>query len=166
MSKNTFSGILLTCALTVGHLPAYGGAIKLTTEELSQRADLVITGRVVSSFSRWENLPIGRIIRTHYTIQVSSTLKGTLGPSQLTVCVEGGQVEDVILEVSDTATLSTNEEVLLFLRPSRESKDIFRIVGAFQGKFSIKGERAFRKDLSMGLPLVDLQRIIREGVKR
>jgi hypothetical protein len=124
-----FLSILLVLCLTGN---AFSLVEKLSVEQMTQRADVIIKGTVVNMESRWEDVNGGKGIFTYVNIAVSEYIKGT-GANVIGVKVPGGTVGDITERVSDTPQFNPNEEVIVFLRPQ-----FFQIVGWSQGKFSIR----------------------------
>lgn len=96
---------------------------------MTQRAALIVIGRV----SGVANEASAGQASTLFTVAVERTLKGT-SAAQVTVRVAGGTVGGQTQTVEDSAHFAVGELVLVFLEPD---VDGFRVVGGFQGKFSI-----------------------------
>lgn len=116
---------------------------KLSVEQMTQQANVIIQGKVANIDSRWENNNGGRGIFTYVDIAVSEYIKGT-GDNIVRIKVPGGTVGDLTEWVSDTPQFNNNEEVILFLQPQ-----FFRIVGWAQGKFSISNNNVLEHNVSV-----------------
>lgn len=114
---------------------------RMTTQQMSLRADVIAIGRVSATQSEWNN-DRTRIL-THATIVVSEYLKSDGSSPTLTVTYPGGEVGSVGEIYSETATFKSDEEVMLFGRKDAEGN--FRVMGGNQGKFSITTDRATGK---------------------
>jgi hypothetical protein len=101
---------------------------KKSINDLTRDSDNIITGKVLSRESYWEN---GNIF-TNVTVSVNRHIKGS-SDNKITVKVRGGTVGDVYAEVSDIPLFDDNEEVLLFLKGNN-------VVGWNQGKYSIHND--------------------------
>lgn len=147
----TFSVIstLLILFLLIGPLEAI--MIKLTLEQLVQRSDAIILGKVKEIECQWSMDQ--SVILTVVSIQVHEILAGEITNSQILVQYPGGEVGDIGLKVSDMPTFHPNEIVLLFLKKLANPLDIqnspiitlnlypaFNVVGQAQGKYFIDSE--------------------------
>lgn len=143
---------LLALALTV---PASATtAARFSNEGLTGSAELILLGRAEASRSVW----IDRQLVTLVTVSVSETLKGVAGPT-VTVALPGGVDAQRRFPVAVTwpgaPTLSSQEEVFLFLVSADEVPGAHVVVGFSQGKFSIVEENGV-KSVSRDLSRVDL----------
>ena len=115
---------------------------KLTFHQLYERADRVVHGWVIDQHSQWEEYDGNRLIFTYSTIAVASTLKEA-APLRGTIVVRtvGGRIDGYNQTLVGEATLSVNEEVVLFLE-DREEWTVPAIVGFYQGKYRVKRDSA------------------------
>ena len=88
-------------------------APRASLEELSDAAALVVRGRVVDTQTQWD--PAVQAIYTYVTLDVSETWKGTLPSSRLVIKMLGGRVDDIELRIFGSPTLTTGEDVALWL---------------------------------------------------
>jgi hypothetical protein len=103
-------------------------------QNLSEGADIIITGKVIQQDSHW-NDDKTRIF-TNVTIQVEEYLKGNNNSSQITVSHLGGEVGAVGELYSHTPGFSNNEEILLFI--SRDKSDnTYKVYQGENGKLTI-----------------------------
>lgn len=100
-------------------------------EALTRRAGLIVRAIVSSREPRW----IGRVIYTHYDLQVQETLKGT-PRSSVTMAVAGGALGNVRLAVPGAPELRAGDQLVLFGVPL-EGQASFTPVGTFDGIVSI-----------------------------
>jgi hypothetical protein len=107
-----------------------GGQVDV--DQLVQRAGLIVHGSVVSKEPRW----IGRVIYTHYELQVHDTLKGPVRSSVL-AAVPGGAIGNVQLTVPGSPDLSVGEHIVFFGLPLNAS-GAFTPVGTFDGIVPIR----------------------------
>jgi len=144
MTRTFPSGLLLLCASlpaapAAAQKPVEAGiAVRMDLEQLVERADLVIAGRVLGA--RALEAPGGRI-DTEYTLDVDRTFWGEdLG--QRIVRMPGGVLPDGRgLMLPGMASLVPGEELVLLL--SAEGTDGLRVpIGLAQGKFRILTTRA------------------------
>ena len=127
-------------------------ALELSLEQLAQRADVVVRGRVNAQQAAWTRG--GRIVTT-VSVAVDEVLKGAAAQN-VEVRHLGGHVGDIGQQVSGEVSFAPGEEVVLFLHAHPSVKGAFAVVGMSQGKFHLEraGDKVTaRQDLS-GLGLV------------
>jgi hypothetical protein len=121
----------VAAALTVGaaflftFLPGAAQAAngpKWSPSELAAFADVVITARVVSAAPGWDSQV--NAIYTYVTVDVTDVLKGDIREGRITIKQLGGSAGVVGLSISDQATFSVGETVLLYLeaRPAPSTR--------------------------------------------
>ncbi|UGV41192.1 hypothetical protein J7W08_02485 [Methanococcoides orientis] len=129
---------------------------KLSYEDLSRESDSILIGEVQKIHpARW-NTPDGKIptgsiddlqrddtIYTDITIDVDQYLKNPLPSDEVTVRIEGGAVDNVIVLTDHEPYFTEGEVVLLYLSKNTYplAKDIapehFIVTGYKQGKFTV-----------------------------
>jgi len=141
-------------------IPCQSSAMMATlgTEKLTRASDVIITGDVINSKSFWSTDK--KFIYTLATIAIREIIKGRPLQNNLTIVLEGGEVDGIGLKVSDVAQLNRGETVLLFLSPEKISTPAmrYRIVGKAQGKYSIDKKGMARKGGYIGedgKPVID-----------
>jgi len=156
--------------------------INLSTEDLTQKAENIIVGKVVKKECRYDEE--GKRIYTYVTISVEEDLKGKAGGKKITVRHLGGEVEGVGLAVSDAPSLKKDEEVLLFLKKGKKP-EVKEIVGRAQGKFRVKrdafsgermviskGKEVYKKGCGIvkkekkTVPLVDFKKEVKKNIEK
>jgi hypothetical protein len=123
-----FTLVLLSLLFSISVPNVFALVEKKSISDLTMDSDNIITGKVLSRESYWDN---GNIF-TNVTISVDNRIKGNSG-NQVTVKVRGGTVGDIYEEVSDVPLFDDNEKVLLFLKENS-------VVGWNQGKYSIQND--------------------------
>jgi hypothetical protein len=125
-------------------------AIRLSNDDLTDQADLIVVGRAVDQETRW----VGRNLVTLVTVAVTEAIKGEAVGS-ITVALPGGidakRKFPVAMTYAGAPRLSANEEVFLFLTAGDEVEGSYAVSGFSQGKFSIveeAGEKKVSRDLS------------------
>jgi len=108
--------------------------IVLDLKDLSQGADIIITGKVIQQSSNWND--DGTRIYTKATIQVDEYLKGNNAESSVTVKYLGGEVGEIGEKYSHMPTFEDKEEVLVFLKKDAMSTE-FKVYNGENGKISI-----------------------------
>jgi hypothetical protein len=110
-----------------------------TDRELTDFADVVVTGRVLEIASAWD-ATTGHIY-TYVTIAVQEVLKGDIAPSRLVIKQIGGTVGDVSLEVPGQARFAAGEDIVAFLEVRPRDGTLYTS-GLWQGKWRIEGDPA------------------------
>lgn len=153
MKKPTYvlfcCGIVSTFLLMVTIERASAQSRKLTTQDLTDRAEIVAVGKVIGIRSEW-NQERTRIY-TKVTIAVDQYVKGERPEKILTVTHLGGEVGEVGELYSGTPKFQMDEEVLIFVEKDR--KDNLRITGGAQGKLRIMEDEKTGKKILRDVPL-------------
>lgn len=115
---------------------------KMTIEQVYAHAHHIVQGTVIHQKSEWKEYDGNRLIFTYSTIQITQSWKrATPESGQIVVRTVGGEVDGYHQTLLGEASLSVNEEVLLFLQDeqgwSRPS-----VVGFYQGKHRVERNRA------------------------
>ncbi|HWV37712.1 MAG TPA: hypothetical protein VN033_04450 [Vulgatibacter sp.] len=124
----------------LGALAAAGAAsattmLALSVDELTQRSDRVVTGRVVATEPRPSE--DGRRISTVVTLQIDETWKGTPA-EEVRILAMGGTLDGISQVVTGAARFEEGEEVVVFLRRLRTEEALFEVVGMAQGKLAVE----------------------------
>lgn len=130
-----------------------------TFEEMVDRADLVLLGKVVNSRAEWRTVGTNRVIFTLTKFATEEVLKGRAG-GEVTLQFLGGTVGDVTLEVAGVPKFNAGERELLFIQGN--GTQFCPIVAVFHGKFSLrKDEKSGQEIVVMhnGRPLRDVREI-------
>jgi hypothetical protein len=110
--------------------------VKMSTEQMTARATDIVVGTVTNARSVW----VDRTLVTLAQVSVSESLKGGPG-AELTVVLPGGvdmaRAVPVAVMWPGAPSLSSRENVVLFLEADAPVKDGYQIVGFSQGKFSV-----------------------------
>lgn len=110
---------------------------ELALEQMTGLADEIVVGKVTSSVPIWQ----GRLIVTVSTIQVQESIKGQPGPTVEITQLGGTAVHPRIhapvhMSASGSAVLNPGEEVLLFVRRTKQgTRDL---IGGAQGKLVVE----------------------------
>lgn len=119
------ASVSLACAV-----PAFASVIlPMTLDELIDRADAIVHGKVVAQDSAWEG---GRIV-TRSRVKLEGALKGAPG-SQVVLRTQGGVVDGIGQKVYGEPSFAVGEEVVVF---GRHIGAELRPVGMAQGKFRV-----------------------------
>jgi hypothetical protein len=132
--------------------------LRLTDEELTERADVVLHGKCTGKTSR---LPQdgSDLIYTEYTFDVLGRLKGDEGGGKtFTFRALGGVVGNRGLVISGAPVYTQGEEVIAFLDRPHEKTGCRHTIGLAQGKFRVvadeSGAKLLERDLD-GLRVLD-----------
>lgn len=107
---------------------------KISVEDLTGEADVIIIGNIKEVDSRWN---LWRTeVHTYSTVSVEKYIKGT-GSETLTIITEGGTAGDLSVWVEDTPVFTKNEKVLVFLK--KDGHD-YSVAGWVQGKYIVENE--------------------------
>jgi hypothetical protein len=109
----------------------------LPIEELSQKADLIVLGTVLSKSCQRDDS--GRIY-TKIELQVIEVWKGSLATNSFTIVHGGGTVGNRRVEVSGQVEYEVGEEVVAFLRLNQRGEGV--TIGLAQGKFRVWTDKA------------------------
>jgi hypothetical protein len=117
----------------------------LSTEELARASDIVVVGEIESVDPMWNSA--GTAIVTRVSLVIEEVVRGKASQQHIAIEYEGGEIGDVGMKVSDSASLTKGEKVLLFLKPDKNRKDVrvHRIVGKGQGRYTIGEDGIARK---------------------
>jgi hypothetical protein len=116
--------------------PARGATVlRLSFEELTQKSDAVVRGRVVGSTAKL-NAAAGRI-STFTDVQVTEAIKGTPG-KRITVRQPGGEVGGIGQAVAGAARFAPGEEVVLFLQRAPDDATVFHVLSMSAGKVRLE----------------------------
>jgi hypothetical protein len=158
----------LTCLYVAGilfyfmHAVSFSQEGKLTLSELSQRAEVVVIGKVASVQSSWNNARTK--IQTRVEIVINERLKGRVEQSSLTIMTLGGEVNGIGESYSHMAKFSRDEDVVVFA--ARDQSGQYRVTAGEQGKLTIKQDASSKKVVGDGMPLEVLRSDIRLALKK
>jgi len=136
-------------------LPVFSTTVeKFTLDDLVQKSGRIIVGKCIARESRWNDR--NTLILTTARFAVSERLKGS-NDGYVNVVTVGGTLDGINQTVSGMPVFDPEEEVLLFLEPSKNGN--WQPLGMSQGKFRIfrnrqTGEEEVVHSLS-GLELYD-----------
>ena len=108
--------------------------VKMSVEDLTKEADVIIIGNIKEVESRWNFWRTE--VHTYSTVSVEKYIKG-IGPGTLTIITEGGNAGDSGVWVEDTPVFTENEKVLVFLKKAGRE---FSVAGWAQGKYIVENE--------------------------
>lgn len=142
---NVIGLTLLMMAAIVLLLPAAGTAqvMQMSAEELTMESTSILYGKCTNMESAWTE--DGEMILTTVTVVPEYYLKGNLG-NEVSITVPGGQVGDIVYEVSEMPAFQKGEEVFAFIWQHPSGVNL--VTGGYQGKMKID------KDVKTGIRTV------------
>ena len=152
MSARTGSGLLAVASLwaTIAGATSLPG---LSFEQLTDRSELVVTGRIARSWTGWDIEH--KYIWTHYELGVSATHKSSAAGT-ITFSEPGGVVGIEGLAVAGAVGYQAGERVLVFLE--RMPNGYLRTTGWSQGKYDVDpAGRLHAESTHGGVELVSLR---------
>ena len=118
-----------------------------TFEEMTDRAELIFLGKVVSSRAEMRTVGTNQVIFTLVEFERQEVLKGEAGAS-VTLQFLGGTVGDVTLEIAGVPKFKAGDREFLFVEGNRVQ--FCPLVGVFHGKFGVrKDDKSGRDNLVM-----------------
>jgi hypothetical protein len=123
----------LTGFLLLGGTGSLAQVKEMSAGELTKESSAVFYGKCSKITTQWNDKK--SMILTSVTIVPEAYIKGNLGTSAV-ITVPGGQVGDIIYEVSDMPFFSVGEEVMAFVWTNPAGKNL--VTGGFQGKMKIE----------------------------
>jgi hypothetical protein len=131
-------------------------------KNLSQNADVIITGKVTQQNSNWNENRTR--IYTQATIQVEEYLKGGNTGNSIVVSYPGGEVGDVGELYSHMPKFEDNEEVLVFLKKDEKSTS-YKVLNGESGKINvITDPRTGEKVTTSNVPVNSLRAQIKSYI--
>ena len=130
-----------------------------TFEEMTDRAELIFVGKVVSSRAEWRTVGTNRVIFTLVEFERQEVLKGEAGVS-VTLQFLGGTVGDVTLEIAGVPKFNAGDREFLFVEGN--GVQFCPLVGVFHGKFGVRRDEKTGRDILVmhnGKPLRDVAEI-------
>lgn len=146
--------VLLVAVLVAAALPSAASTfLARTTEELVANSSAVVTGRVVSVDSFWNE--DHSLVLTEVVFEVERTVVG-VAPRFVTVTTAGGTVDDYTVVAHGFPKFQEGERALLFVTPSAaaagHSPGSFRVTGYQQGHYRVVRNR---QGEDVAVPTVD-----------
>ncbi len=150
--------MLLVCLLVLIPTESIAQLKKMSAEDLTNESSAILHGKCTKVKSEWNNDK--DIIYTTVTVVAEEYIKGDLGPeAQLTI--PGGQVGDIIYEVSEMPVFYEGEEVIAFVWKHPSGKNL--ITGGSQGKLKIRKDKNTGKKMVDGIPVVTTEASAKKG---
>ena len=126
-----FYAIAITCYL---QFDIHSQTIQSKIENLSQKADIILTGKVIEQKSSWNGDKTR--INTNVVVQAEEYLKGDYSEKALTVTTPGGEIGEVGELYSHMPRFTTDEEVLIFVKRDKQDMN-YKVIGGEDGKLTL-----------------------------
>jgi len=148
----------------VFHLNIYSQNNSAAIKNLSKKADVILTGKVIEKESKW-NASKSKIY-TITTLQVDENLKGNNNGNSVEIIYPGGEVGDIGEIYSHMPRFHDNEEVVVFLQKDKKNSR-FKVVNGEEGKLSIINDgKTNTKVTSLGFSIKSLKKQISNFLKQ
>lgn len=139
----------------------FGQSKILTTNDLTNQADVVAVGNVAAMKAEW-SADKTRIF-TRVTVSVREYLKGG-GETQMSILTPGGEIGEIGEIYSGTARFKDDEEVVVFARKKSGRDHV--LVGGDQGKVPVIEEKTSGvKKVHGGVRLDDFRTQVRSAAQ-
>jgi len=149
--------VLLISGLILLPIESNAQVKKMTTEDLTKESTAILYGKCSKIESKWNE---GKdAIFTTVTVLPDEYIKGNLG-SEALITIPGGQVDDIIYEVSEMPAFIEGEEIFAFVWKHPSGKNL--ITGGKQGKMKIKKDKTGKKVVT-GLDTSPEQKSAKKG---
>ena len=159
--KIFFYAILITFFI---HSEGYSQSIQSEIKNLSEGADMIVTGKVVNQKSEWSSDKSK--IYTNVTIQVDEFLKGSNNQNRIVIKNLGGEVGNVGETYSHVPTFQDDEDVLLFVKKSTKDESL-RVFEGDEGKLTLYHDKnTGEKVTSNNIKASEIKREIKNYVEK
>ena len=139
-------------------------SIQSDIKNLSQGADMIITGKVIDQKSQW-NSDNSRIY-TNVTIQVDEYLKGSENQDRIVITHLGGEVGSVGETYSHIPTFIDDENVLVFVKKAAKDESLSDFEGE-EGKLTLyQNKNTGEKVTSNNIKASDIKKEIKSFVEK
>ena len=140
----------LTCWLVMSFLffqitESKAQVIKMSAKDLTDKSTAVLYGKCSKVKCEWNDKKDK--IFTYVTVVPEAYIKGNLG-SEVTITVPGGQVGNILYEVSDMPFFVEGEETVAFIWKNPAGKNL--VTGGYQGKMKIEKDSKTGKRMVSG----------------
>jgi len=155
---------LITVLLFITQNLLLAQSIQSDIKNLSQGADMIVTGKVVDQKSQW-NSDNSRIY-TNVTIQVDEYLKGSDNQDRIVITHLGGEVGDIGETYSHIPAFIDDENVLVFVKKSAKDESLSVFEGE-EGKLTLYEDKIIgEKVTSNNTKASDIKREIKSFVEK
>jgi hypothetical protein len=113
---------------------SYSQSINSSIKKMSEKADLIVEGKVVQKKSSW-NKDKTRIY-TDVTVQVDEYLKGNKGNNNIVITTPGGEVDGVGELYTHMPQFNNDEDVLVFVKEDKRDRS-YKVFNGEDGKITL-----------------------------
>jgi len=164
--KRTFYQIfcLSVCFLFLFISESTAQVKEMSAKELTNESTAVFYGRCSKIKSEWNDKK--SIIFTYVTVVPETYIKGNLG-TEAVITIPGGQVGDILYEVSEMPVFIEGEDVMAFIWKNPAGKNL--VTGGYQGKMKIEKDDKTGKRMvhTSGIAVeTDVQNLGKSQIKR
>lgn len=139
-------------------------SIQSDIKNLSQGADIIVTGKVVDQKAQWSS--DNSRIYTQVTIQVDEYLKGSDNQDRIVITHLGGEVGSVGETYSHIPTFTDDENVLVFVKKSAKDESLSVFEGE-EGKLTFyQNKKTGEKVTSNNIKASDIKKEIKGLVEK
>jgi hypothetical protein len=117
---------------------SFAQTIETEISDLSEGADIILTGKVINQESDWNTRKSA--IFTRVTIQVEEFIKGNNSENIITVIHPGGEIGDIGELYTHTPSFESNENILLFAKKNYGTRDYIVYEGEI-GKITLYDDK-------------------------
>ena len=149
---------LMVCLLILISTESRAQLKKMTAEDLTKESSAILHGKCTNVKSEWNKEK--DIIYTIVTVIPDEYIKGDLG-SEAVLTIPGGQVDDIIYEVSEMPVFYEGEEVFAFVWKHPSGKNL--VTGGTQGKLKIEKDKKTGKKTIKGLVVETSGETVKKG---
>ncbi|MFH2097398.1 MAG: hypothetical protein ABII24_02545 [bacterium] len=136
--------------------------VKMELPELIESSAVIVRGTVTDTIgtSRYYDDAGELVVGTRWKLVETESLKGD-APESLIVRTLGGRSGLTEMLVEDEVEFTPGETALVFLEIDPDSED-YRVVGNFQGHFTIQGDLAVQQETGEQKPLSEFISLIQQ----
>ncbi len=131
-----FAGWLIISLLLLHSTDSIAQLKKMSEKDLTKESTAVLYGKCTKKSCAWDENH--RIIFTYITIATEEYIKGNMG-AEAVIAVPGGQVGDIIYEVSEMPVFTEGEDVVAFVWKNPKGKNL--VTGGSQGVLKIEKDK-------------------------
>ena len=137
MKLGLIAASILATLMGVYVVPATALMEAISIYTMVQTSDSVVRGEVRATEAHWS--AGGDQIVTRARIRVDEDFKGELSKDVITIEYPGGEIDGLVMMVSDSVQLTVGEDVIIFLEKDQKGLEqpLYFVVGSAQGKYAI-----------------------------
>ncbi len=147
----TISAILILCSIgslfvntQIQHnIQASWSYAYSDVQELADKSDLIIKGKVISSVTLENEFSNNDLIFTSHTVEVIEVVKGYVETKNIEIYQTGGETKNVFSSVVDDPLFKEGDIMVLFLRKSDTVVNRYIVLGGPQGRFMVNDDAVY-----------------------